>query len=167
MRIIGIDPGTRHLGWGIVRAEGTRLICEGNGVVNPSISASLAERLVQIDEALGQVIDTYKPDEAAVETIFFAKDAQSASKLGHARGVVLLALARGGMPVHEYEPARVKRAVSGRGRADKMQVAMMVKAILGLTLLPATDASDALAVAITHAYFARLDSVIRSIGVGR
>ncbi len=164
MRIIGIDPGTRHLGWGIVRAEGTRLTCEGYGIVHPDASLPIAGRLVQIDVALGAVMREHAPDEAAVESLFFAKDAQAASKLGHARGVVLLVLAKAGVPIHEYEPARVKRAVTGRGRADKQQVALMVKALLGLRELPGADATDALAVAVTHAQYARLDRVLRAAG---
>ena len=164
MRIIGIDPGTRHLGWGIVRAEGTRLACEGYGIVHPDVDLPIAGRLVQIDEALGEVMREHVPDEAAVESLFFAKDAQAASKLGHARGVVLLVLAKAGVPIHEYEPARVKRAVTGRGRADKQQVALMIKALLGLRELPGADATDALAVAVTHAQYARLDRVLRSSG---
>ncbi len=164
MRIIGIDPGTRHLGWGIVRAEGTRLTCEGYGIVHPDVDLPIAGRLVQIDEALGEVMREHVPDEAAVESLFFAKDAQAASKLGHARGVVLLVLAKAGVPIHEYEPARVKRAVTGRGRADKQQVALMIKALLGLRELPGVDATDALAVAVTHAQYARMDRVLRSSG---
>ena len=162
MLILGVDPGTRHLGWGVVRAEGSRMTCEGCGVANPSPSLPLSGRLVLIDEALGGVLRMYGPEESAVETLFFAKDAQAASKLGHARGGVLLVLAKAGLPIHEYEPARVKRAVTGRGRAEKTQVAMMVKAILGLREVPAADAADALAVAITHAYFARVDRAMRA-----
>lgn len=161
MRIIGVDPGTRHLGWGIVRAEGTRLIHQAHGIVHTDTSLPLARRLLQIDEALGEVVSTFGPDEAAVESLFFAKDAQAAGKLGHARGVVLLLLAKAGMEVHEYAPARVKRAVCGRGRGTKEQVAMMVGALLRMRELPGADATDALAVAITHAQFARVDRVLR------
>ena len=162
MRIIGVDPGTRHLGWGIVRAEGTRLTHESHGIVHTNTALSLAERLVQIDAALQAVIDEHAPEEAAVESMFYAKDAQAASKLGHARGVVLLVMAKAGLAIYEYPPARVKRAVSGRGRADKTQVAMMVRALLGMREMPGSDATDALAVAITHAQFSRVDRVLRA-----
>jgi len=127
----------------------------------------LAERLVRIDQELGKLIGQYCPDEGAVEAIFFAKDAQAASKLGHARGVALLALARAGLPIGEYEPTRVKRAVVGRGRADKVQVGLMVKAILGMGDVVELDASDALAVAITHAQYSHVDRVMRRSGVLR
>ncbi|HNS96117.1 MAG TPA: crossover junction endodeoxyribonuclease RuvC [Polyangiaceae bacterium] len=151
MRVIGIDPGTRHLGWGIVRVQGTRLSAEDYGIVDLDGRLSIAERLLQIDRALGEILRVHEPEVAAVESLFFAKDAQAASKLGHARGVILLLLAKAAIPIHEVEPARVKRAVTGRGRADKRQVALMVKAVLGLRELPGVDATDALAVAITHA----------------
>lgn len=163
MRILGIDPGTRHLGWGIVRAEGTRLSCEGYGIVHTNTEWALADRLVQIDEALRGVLEAHGPGEAAVESLFYAKDPQAASKLGHARGVVLLVLAKAGIPIHEYEPARVKKSVSGRGRADKKQVAMMVRALLGMRETPGVDATDALAVAITHAQYARVDRILRGV----
>ena len=157
-----MDPGTRHLGWGIVRAEGTRLLHEAHGIIHTDTSLPLSGRLLQIDAALGEVLASHCPDEAAVESLFFAKDAQAASKLGHARGVVLLILAKSGVGVHEYPPARVKRAVCGRGRGTKEQVAMMVCALLGLRETPGVDATDALAVAITHAQFARVDRVLRA-----
>jgi crossover junction endodeoxyribonuclease RuvC len=111
---------------------------------------------------MGEVLAQHAPDAAAVEALFFAKDAQAASKLGHARGVVLLALARAGVPIFEYPPARVKRAVVGRGRADKQQVALMVGALLGLRGLPGADATDALAVAIAHAQIERVDRALRA-----
>lgn len=110
----------------------------------------LSERLVRIERDLGDVLLRYRPATASVETLFFHKDAQAAAKLGHARGVVLLALARSGTQVFEYAPARVKRTVTGNGQADKRQVALMVRAVLGLDQLPAGDAADALALALTH-----------------
>jgi crossover junction endodeoxyribonuclease RuvC len=161
MRIVGIDPGTRHMGWGVVRAEGTRLHCEGYGIVHMSQQAPLAARLVQIEEGLRAVLMQFEPTQAAVEALFYAKDPQAASKLGHARGVVLLVLAKEAIEIHEYEPARVKRAVTGRGRADKHQVSMMVKALLGIRDTPGLDATDALAAAITHAQYARMNRVLR------
>lgn len=161
MRIVGIDPGTRHMGWGVVWVQGSRLFCEGCGVLHTDTKEPLASRLVQIDQGLRELLEHYKPEVGAVEALFYAKDAQAASKLGHARGVVLLNLSLAGLEVFEYEPARVKRTVTGRGRADKKQVAMMVKALLRLDKLPSVDATDALAVAITHARYARFDKALR------
>lgn len=162
MIVIGIDPGTRHLGWGVIDATGTRLSHVAHGVVNTRAEEWLGLRLCEIDDALAEVLGQYKPEQAAVESIFFAKDAQAASKLGHARGVVLLRLARASIPTYEYPPAKIKQALAGRGGADKRQVAMMVKALLGLRELPRADATDALAAAITHAHIARVDGVLRA-----
>jgi crossover junction endodeoxyribonuclease RuvC len=148
---LGIDPGTRHLGWGIVSADGPRLQHVAHGVVHTLEGAPLADRLVTIDDALAEILRVHTPTTAGVEAIFFAKDAQAAAKLGHARGVVLLALCRAKMPIREYPPAQVKRAIAGRGAADKLQVARVVSAMLGLASLPPADAADALAIAITHA----------------
>jgi crossover junction endodeoxyribonuclease RuvC len=149
VRVVGIDPGTRALGWGVVAQEGTRRVHVAHGVVKPAAGAPLADRLCTIEAELGAVLARHAPEASAVETLFFAKDAQSAAKLGHARGVVLLVLRRAGLEIHEYAPARIKRAVVGRGRADKRQVAHIVAATLGLDAIPPSDAADALAVAIT------------------
>jgi crossover junction endodeoxyribonuclease RuvC len=159
--IIGIDPGTLHLGWGVIRAEGTSLVHIAHGVIHTT-SKGIPGRLVEIDDALIEVLRSHGPGEGAIEAIFFAKDAQAAAKLGHARGVAMLRLMRAGMEIFEYPPARVKRAVTGRGQADKRQVAMMVKANLGLRELPQVDAADALAVAITHARIHRIDTALRT-----
>jgi len=147
---LGIDPGTRHTGYGIVRREGTRLTHVAHGVISPSATLPLPERLVLIERGLIEMFALYAPEQAAIESIFFAKDAQAAAKLGHARGVAMLVCARQGLSVAEYPPSRVKRTVTGRGAADKSQVAMMVRAVLRLGDLPRADAADALAVAITH-----------------
>lgn len=150
MRVIGIDPGTRHLGWGVIDREGTRLTHVAHGVIDTDTEQPLAGRLIEIDDRLKEVVETYGPDTAAVESLFFAKDAQSAAKLGHARGVVLLRMSRSGMSIHEYPPALVKRTIVGRGAAEKQQVARVTMAILRLTTLPRSDAADALAIALTH-----------------
>jgi crossover junction endodeoxyribonuclease RuvC len=149
MRVIGIDPGTTKLGWGVVERHGTRLCHVAHGTVVPA-GPTLSDKLVDIDRELALVLAAHLPTSAAVEAMFFAKNAQSAMKLGHARGVVLLGLRRGGLSVAEYPPARVKRAVVGGGRAEKHQVAHIVAALLRLPLPPQPDAADALAVAITH-----------------
>jgi crossover junction endodeoxyribonuclease RuvC len=149
--VIGIDPGSRKMGWGIVAREGTRMRHVANGTIDATEGGgTFADRLVVLERELLAILASYGPTHASVEGIFFAKDAQAASKLGHARGVALLVCARAGLPIAEYPPARVKRTVSGRGRADKLQVAQMVRVILSLASLPAPDAADALALAVTH-----------------
>jgi crossover junction endodeoxyribonuclease RuvC len=148
--VLGLDPGTRHFGWGVIERRGTRFVHIGHGIVHTDSDAAIALRLVDIERALVEVVAQHSPDVASVEALFFAKDAQAAAKLGHARGVALLVCARAGLGVHEYPPALVKRAVAGHGRAEKAQVAQMVRVILGLAAPPAADAADALAVAVTH-----------------
>ncbi len=162
MRVMGVDPGTIKLGWGIVDRVGTRLVHVAHGTLRMN-SGELADKLVVIDQALTEVVAEHAPTAAAVESIFFSKNAQSAAKLGHARGVVLLTLRRTGIPVAEYPPARVKRAVVGRGRADKKQVSMVIKSILGLSELPQEDAADALAVAVTHLNVAQFQRALSSV----
>lgn len=156
MRVIGIDPGTRRLGWGIVERAGTRLhhVAHGTLVLRET---DLADRLVRIDEQLQEIIDRQPLSAAAIESMFFGKNAQSAVKLGHARGVAMLSLRRAGLTVAEYTPTRVKRAVAGSGRASKGQIVSVVKSILTLPEAPQEDAADALAVAITHANVAAFD----------
>lgn len=121
-----------------------------HGVIRAKPGQPLAQRLVVIADELASVIATYRPELASVESLFFHKDAQAAAKLGHARGVVLLCLERAGVPIREYPPAKVKRTLVGRGQAEKSQVAHMVRAVLGLAEIPASDAADALALAITE-----------------
>ena len=160
LRVIGIDPGTRHLGWGVLTRTGTRIEHVAHGVIDTDLDGSLADRLVEIDTELERVIREHAPDVGAVETIFFSKNANSAAKLGHARGVILLRLARAGMPIHEYAPALVKRSVAGKGAADKKQVAMVMTAILRLPTSPRSDAADALAVALTHLHAANFQAMV-------
>lgn len=152
----GVDPGTRQLGWGVVQRDGSRLLHVAHGVVSLDPARPLAERLGRLATELEQLVAAQRPDVGSVESIFYAKDAQAAAKLGHARGVVLSCMARAGLPVAEYAPARVKRTLTGRGLAGKPQVAQMVRALLGLRELPALDAADALALAITHLRLAHL-----------
>ena len=156
MLVIGIDPGTRYLGWGLVRREGAHLTHIAHGVIAPSKDAPLAQRLYVIDQHLTSILAQYQPEAAAVETLFFHKDPQAASKLGHARGVVLLALCRAAVEIAEYSPALVKRSIGGTGAADKRQIALVVKAALSLRELPRADATDALALALTHLRVAHL-----------
>ena len=147
---LGIDPGTRFLGWGVVRRDGNRLSHIAHGVIRLDTQSTLAARLHQLDAGLTEVLEQHTPDVGSVETLFFHKDAQAAAKLGHARGVVLLNFARRGIEVAEYQPAKVKLTIAGHGRADKRQIALMIRAVLALRELPSSDAADALALAVTH-----------------
>ncbi len=150
MIAIGIDPGTINLGWGVVQSQGNRLRHLAHGVIRVKADAPLSARLVRIFDDLDSVLEEFRPELGSVEGMFFDKNAQSAAKLGHARGVVLLCLERRAIPLREHPPARVKRTLTGNGRAEKRQVAQIVSAILGLDVLPPADASDALALAMTE-----------------
>jgi crossover junction endodeoxyribonuclease RuvC len=150
MLVLGIDPGTHNLGWGLVDGEANRMKHVAHGVIRAGEGLSLAARLVVIEEHLARVISEYKPIAGSVESLFFHKDPQAAAKLGHARGVVLLCLQRDAVGVFEYPPAQVKSAIVGNGRALKPQVAQMVRRLLCLDETPQADAADALALAITH-----------------
>jgi len=160
MRVIGIDPGTRHLGWGVLSNVGTRIEHVAHGVIDTDTEAPLCDRLLEIDDALEEVLGQHRPEVGAVESLFFHKDPQAAAKLGHARGVVLLRLGRAGVPIREYAPALVKRSIGGKGNSDKKQVAMVVTSILRLGTPPRADAADALAIALTHLNVARFDAAL-------
>jgi len=160
--VLGIDPGTHRFGWGVVSRTGTRLRHVAHGVIRAPEGAPLAERLVVIEAELLRALGAHAISCASVEAIFFAKDAQAAAKLGHARGVALLVCARHGLEVAEYPPARVKRTVAGHGRADKAQVAQMMRVILGLTETPPSDAADALALAVTHLQNSAFRAAVKS-----
>lgn len=151
IRILGIDPGLRHTGWGIVTVAGTRLSRVAEGRISPATDLPLPERLLAIHAGLEEIIARHTPDEAAAEETFMASNAASALKLGHARAAALLAPARAGLPVAEYAARLVKKSVVGTGGADKTQVAAMI-AILLPGCKAEGDAADALAVAICHAH---------------
>lgn len=155
MLIIGLDPSLSCTGWGIVAKSGNRLSHVANGQVRTDPAAALAERLVTLDRELTDVIARYQPDSGAVEEVFVNANPQSTLKLGQARGVCLLALARAGMPVAEYATRLVKKAIVGTGGAEKTQVQAMLKVLLPGVSLAGADAADALAVAITHAHLLR------------
>lgn len=153
MRILGLDPGLTHTGWGIIESVGNRLRHVADGRISSSASQPLPARLAKLDAALSTVIAEWQPDCAAVEETFVNKNALSALKLGQARGVVLLAPARAGLEVAEYAANLVKKSVVGNGHAEKEQVAHMVRVLLGLNEAGSSaDAADALAVAICHAH---------------
>lgn len=152
MIILGIDPGLTVTGWGVVAKSGSRLSHVANGQIRTDNKATMASRLVELDSALAAVIDIYKPDSGAVEEIFVNVNPQSTLKLGQARGVCLLALARAGLDVAEYATRLVKKAVVGTGGAEKTQVQAMLGVLLPGVKLAGPDAADALAVAIAHAH---------------
>ena len=155
MLIIGLDPGLGTTGWGIVAKSGSRLSHVANGQIGTDPKAPLAERLVVLDRELADVILAHRPDAGAVEEVFVNTNPQSTLKLGQARGVCLLALARAGLPVAEYATRLVKKALVGTGGADKAQVQAMLRVLLPGVKLAGADAADALAVAICHAHMVR------------
>ena len=155
MLIIGLDPGLACTGWGIVAKSGSRLSHVANGQVKTDANSPLAERLVTLDRELADVILAHRPDAGAVEEVFVNKNPQSTLKLGQARGVCLLALAKAGVPVSEYATRLVKKALVGTGGAEKAQVQAMLGVLLPGVKLAGADAADALAVAIAHAHIAR------------
>ncbi len=150
MVILGIDPGSLATGYGLIHSDGANHRVTALGCLRARSGASLSQRLRVMHDGLAAVLAQYRPQEAAVEAAFYGKNARSALVMGHARGVCLLALEEAGCRLYEYSPLEVKRAVVGRGSADKRQVAFMVRAILGLRALPPPDESDALAVALCH-----------------
>ncbi len=153
MRILGIDPGTRYFGYGVIeRLAPGRVRYIECGVLEPRRAGELAARLAEIARGLGEIIAELEPEVVAVEGVFHGVNARSALQLGHSRGVALAAAGTHALPVHEYAPATVKRAVAGNGQATKDQVQAMVRALCGLKRAPTLDASDALAVAICHAF---------------
>jgi crossover junction endodeoxyribonuclease RuvC len=154
MRVLGLDPGLRHTGWGVIDVAGNRLNHVADGVVHAPTDLPLAERLVALFRQLTAVLERFRPDEAAVEESFVNKNAASTLKLGVARGVVLLAPAEHGVPVAEYSANLVKKSVVGAGHAGKEQVQLMVRRLLPGCAIAEADAADALAVAICHAHHA-------------
>jgi crossover junction endodeoxyribonuclease RuvC len=152
MRVLGLDPGLRHTGWGVIDVAGNRLSHVADGVVHAPTDLPLAERLVVLFRQLTAVLERFHPDEAAVEESFVNKNAASTLKLGVARGVVLLAPAERGVPVAEYSANLIKKSVVGAGHAEKAQVQMMVRRLLPGCAIVEADAADALAVAICHAH---------------
>jgi crossover junction endodeoxyribonuclease RuvC len=156
MRILGIDPGSMATGFGVVDASGDLLVHVAHGTVRPRRDGPLALRLQCLYAAVSEVIEEHRPDAAVVEQVFVAASPRAALVLGQARGVVLAALAAGGLAVSEYSACQIKQGVTGSGRAGKRQVQTMVRRLLGLERTPARDASDALAAAIRHAHASRL-----------
>ena len=152
VRIIGIDPGLRRTGWGVIESEGSALRFIGSGTVTSTDKADLAVRLMQLYRGLDDVLAEHKPDEAAVEATFVNKDAKATLKLGQARGISMVVPALAGLEVAEYAPNQVKKTVIGAGHGDKGQIRMMVKVLMPKAVFDTDDAADALAIAICHAH---------------
>src|SRR5579872_7406435 len=152
LRILGIDPGLRRTGWGVIDVDGNRLAYVGCGSVEPAEDLPLAGRLLAIHEGLSAVLANFRPIEAAVEQTFVNKDGVATLKLGQARGVAMLAPAMFGISVAEYAPNQVKKTVVGAGHAEKNQIQVMLKILLPKAEPPSADAADALSVSITHAH---------------
>ncbi len=163
MRVLGIDPGTLTSGYGIVAEEDHKLFHVVSGGISPSANQPFPKRLKKIYEEIEKIIRAHRPQIAVVEDLFVSKNIKSALKLGHARGVVILAAMNAGLPVYEYAPLEVKQAVVGNGGAGKKQVQLMVKTLLDLPKLPQpADAADALAAAICHIHSSRLREILRT-----
>jgi crossover junction endodeoxyribonuclease RuvC len=152
LRILGIDPGSRKTGYGLIENTGNRIRHLASGCILLNAKHPLSDRLSILSRELEQLIEEFRPDCGVVEKIFFAKNAQSALTLGHARGVILLKFSERNLPIHEYQTLKIKQTVVGVGRADKDQVQHMVKILLNLQNKLQEDEADALAVAITHAH---------------
>jgi crossover junction endodeoxyribonuclease RuvC len=162
IRILGIDPGLRRTGWGVVDVEGNRLIFVACGSVDTNERSPLATRLVVIHEGLLSVVADFRPDEAAVEATFVNKGAASTLKLGQARGVALLVPAKAGVAVSEYAPNLVKKTIVGSGHGEKAQIRMMIGVLLPKADPKSADAADALAIAVTHAHH-RVSAVVKAV----
>lgn len=152
MIILGFDPGLATLGYGVISKDGKDVKVIDYGIVQTPKGESLSVRLCMLEEGINQIIDTYKPDEIAMEELFFAKNVKTAINVAHARGVLLLTCNKKCGRIFEYTPLQIKQSLTGYGRADKPQIQKMVKMLLGLKAVPKPDdAADALAVALTHA----------------
>jgi len=158
VRILGIDPGSNATGYGVVENRGGKLVHIAHGVLRPPRGAAVAQRLEYIYRSVCEVIASHGPDVAAIEQAFVDRSPRSALVLGQARGVALAALGASGLSVHEFNPSQVKQAVTGSGRATKDQVKRMVSRLLGIERVRASDAADALAVAIRQAHGGRLEA---------
>ena len=152
IRILGIDPGLRRTGWGVIASEGNRLAFLACGSLATQDGAALANRLLAIHDGLRRVVDEHAPDEAAVEATFVNKDASATLKLGQARGIAMLVPAIAGLPVAEYAPNLVKKTIIGVGHGEKAQIRMMIGVLLPKADPRTHDAADALALAVTHAH---------------
>ena len=163
IRILGIDPGLRRTGWGVIEVDGNRLIYVACGSAQTDDKAALGERLVTLHDELVRVVDAFRPDEAAVEATFVNKDAAATLKLGQARGIAMVVPAKAGVTIAEYAPNLIKKTIVGAGHGDKAQVRMMIGVLLPKADPSSDDAADALAIAVTHAHHRQ--SVVLKVAV--
>lgn len=160
MRILGIDPGIGRTGWGVIAVNGSRLTVNGFGCIETEAKTEMGERLVELSDKIEELISEYKPDAVGIEDLFFNTNSKTAFVVGQARGVIMLAVAKKKLPLAVYTPLQVKIAVTGYGRAEKRQVGQMVKTLLKLDSIPKLDdTTDALAIAITHAFSYKMKNV--------
>jgi len=150
-RVLGIDPGSRITGYGLIDVDGQHTRHVDNGCIRTEVT-EMPQRLQRIFAGLSQILQEYQPDQVAIEQVFMHRNADSALKLGHARGAAIVACMQSELEVHEYTPTQIKKAIVGRGAADKVQIQHMVRVLLGLPEIPQEDAADALAVALCHAH---------------
>lgn len=163
--ILGIDPGSRITGYGLIKREGSKLLFVDCGCIYTNDQESMPFRLQQIFVGITEIVKQYRPEQAGVEQVFMANNADSALKLGQARGAAIVACVNENVEVHEYSARQAKQAVVGTGAADKTQVQHMIKRLLSLPEVPSTDAADALGVAICHANTS--SSIIKLTGIGK
>ncbi len=161
MRILGIDPGSRLTGFGIVEMQAQQVDYIASGCIRTVVKGALSERLCEIHRGIVEVVQTYRPDVMAIENVFVRHNVMSALKLGQARGVAICAAAMEGLVCHEYSPNEIKQAVVGRGHADKEQVQHMIRALLRLPAAPQADAADALACALCHGHRQQIEQQLR------
>ena len=163
MKLLGIDPGLRNTGWGVIETDGNRLAYVGDGVVTSDPSLSLAERLVQLHDGLLTVIERFQPKEAAVEETFVNVNPSSTLKLGQARGIALFVPSKSGLRVSEYSPNLIKKSLVGSGHASKEQVQMMINTLLPGCDFQTADSADALAIAICHAHHRKSSKILKQL----
>lgn len=157
MLVLGVDPGSNVTGYGLIeKLDHDRLTCVHAGYISSPARVPFYDKVHHIFKTMGEILASYRPSQIAIEDIFYAKNVKSSLKLGHARGAVLIAATQSGVPIFEYSPLEIKKAVVGYGRASKEQVRSMVQIILGLTTEPSLDTADALAVAVCHVHSSRL-----------
>ena len=164
MLVLGVDPGSRITGYGLVEEKNHEIFCIRTGIIKPPDTLSFPQKIHRIFQDIVKILERYAPQEMAVEDLFFAKNARSALKLGHARGAALVAAGQHDIPVFEYTPLEIKKSVVGYGRADKEQVCTMVKIMLRLEKPVPLDASDALAAAICHINNSKFRAIKATIG---
>ena len=164
MLVLGVDPGSHITGYGLIEKKGGRLICIASGQITSSSKIPFYDRIHRIFQEMAELMGHYRPQEMAIEDVFYAKNIQSSLKLGHARGAVLIAAVQSGVRIFEYTPLEIKKSVVGYGRATKEQVRSMVRTILGLRSVPGLDTSDALATAICHLNWSRFEALTRPRG---